>query len=190
MIFCFGGWNDNPNKIQWGFLKSLGIEHVDFYDETNCWYQNKIPEILEEINRLKGPKGANRFLGVSSGGFGALLFSSITKCGPALAISPQVTLKKPEKTAKAKHKNLKLVLDGPYRDLSLLEYVPGTYAAYPVLNKNDKYHAELLKGKIDLVPINHQEHGWFRSYNKEVFRKSVLDWLETGVFNISKDPVL
>jgi hypothetical protein len=188
MIFCFGGFGDNPDKIQWGYLKKAGIPHKDFYDEKKSFYQLHTDSILEEIYKYSDGVGNDRFLGVSMGGYGSLMFSALTQLGPALAFSPQTTILFPEQSHPSKAKAMRNYKDtAKYPDISALPKPPeGTYVLYGSLNVTDAFQAERLRNWCTVLKYPSKSHGWFKDdISKESFRDSVTTWLETTKYDLN-----
>jgi hypothetical protein len=183
MIFCFGGYNDNKDKIHWGSLSKEGLPTYDFFDTNYGYYQNNSKEILKKIDEVAAKDGSDRFLGVSMGGFGALLFSSLSQLGPVLALSPQTTLNHLDQTDGGFAKYMRKVKDPPYPEIRLLPKPPkGSFAVYPSLHSSDTFHAKQLQSWCSVVGVESKDHGWFKKVNKEDFRASVLKWIETTEF--------
>jgi hypothetical protein len=185
MIFCFGGYNDNKDKLQWGSLRKEGLPVHDFYDEGYRYYQHNIPEILKKIDEVAAKDGSDRFLGVSMGGFGALLFSSLSQLGPVLALSPQTTLNHLEHTDGNFAKYMRKIKNPQYPEISLLpKPSKGSFVVYPSHHASDRFHAQQLNMWCNVVGVDSKDHGWFKKVNKEDFRSSVLKWIESKEFTL------
>lgn len=78
-------------------LASLHVSMVFVTDKTKTWYNNigtvdYIKISLDRITKRQGTGTKVIFLGLSMGGFGAILFSSICKCDKVIAFSPQIDI--------------------------------------------------------------------------------------------------
>lgn len=89
-------FSSQPHRYEWGgFLSRIGVKHVLVRDETDNWYQDGISgmgdhpdECINWLHRLDKEKLRVIYLGLSAGGYAALLFNAYTKPHRTVAISP------------------------------------------------------------------------------------------------------
>ncbi len=125
LIVCFGGM-----ALQFGgilpfeFLNYLSSEYVDkcdlyfFIDKNQCWYHkglkditNNIDETVLYINDIikKGNYEKVLFMGVSAGGYGAILFGSLcNNVNNVISFVPQTRLNNP---INSEYSNLKNIIN-------------------------------------------------------------------------------
>ncbi len=123
LIVCFGGM-----ALQFGgilpfeFLNYLSSEYVDkcdlyfFIDKNQCWYHkglkditNNIDETVLYINDIikKGNYEKVLFMGVSAGGYGAILFGSLcNNVNNVISFVPQTRLNNPINSDYSNLKNI------------------------------------------------------------------------------------
>lgn len=122
LIVCFGGM-----ALQFGgilpfeflnYLSSLYVGICDLYffiDKNQCWYHkgtqcitNNIDETILYINDIikNGKYEKVLFMGVSAGGYGAILFGSL--CNNVISFIPQTIIHNP---INSKYSNMKNVIN-------------------------------------------------------------------------------
>jgi len=146
LIVCFGGM-----ALQFGgilpfeflnYLSSLYLDICDLYffiDKNQCWYHkgiqgitNNIDETVLYINDIikNGNYEMVLFIGVSAGGYGAILFGSLcNNVNNIVSFIPQTVLTNP---IDSNYSNLKTVIN---KNSSYL-----LYADKSVINNNDNHH--------------------------------------------------
>jgi len=146
LIVCFGGM-----ALQFGgilpfeflnYLSSLYVDICDLYffiDKNQCWYHkgiqgitNNIDETILYINNIIKNGNYERvlFMGVSSGGYGAILFGSLcNNVNNVISFIPQTILKNP---INSNYSNLTTVIN---KNTSYL-----IYGDESVKNDNDNHH--------------------------------------------------
>lgn len=146
LIVCFGGMAlQFGGIIPFEFLNYLSPLYVDicdlyfFIDKTQCWYHkgiqgitNNIDETVLYINDIIKNGNYERvlFMGVSAGGYGAILFGSLcNNVNNVISFIPQTILKNP--------------INSNYSNLKTL------------INKNTIY---LLYGDKSIQDINNTHH--------------------------------
>jgi predicted esterase YcpF (UPF0227 family) len=135
LIVCFGGLSLQMGKIPpfefLRYLSSIYTNKCDLYffiDRQQCWYHkgiNKITSNIDEtVDYLKDIiKNYEKviFMGVSAGGYAAILFGSLCNVSNVISFIPQTILKNP---INPKYKNLKEVVNNTtkyllYGDLNI-----------------------------------------------------------------------
>ena len=145
LIICFGGMALQFGSIlPFEFLNYLSSVYkncdlIFFVDRHQCWYHNGIKDITNNIdettlylnNIIKdGNYEKTIFMGVSAGGYGAILFGSLcNSVNYVISFIPQTIIKNP---INSKYSNLK-----------------------DVINKHTKY---ILYGNKDITDINNNHH--------------------------------
>ncbi len=146
LIICFGGM-----ALQFGgilpfeFLNYLSSEYVDkcdlyfFIDKNQCWYHKGIQDITNNIDESviyindiikNGNYEKILFMGVSAGGYGAILFGSLcNNVNNVISFIPQTILNNP---INSEYSNLK-----------------------NIINKKTNY---LLYGDLSIQDINNNHH--------------------------------
>jgi predicted esterase YcpF (UPF0227 family) len=122
LIVCFGGLALQIGKIPpfefLRYLSSIYTNNCDLYffiDRQQCWYHkgiNKITSNIDEtVDYLKDIiKNYEKviFMGVSAGGYAAILFGSLCNVTNVISFIPQTVLNNP---INIKYKNLKEVIN-------------------------------------------------------------------------------
>jgi predicted esterase YcpF (UPF0227 family) len=122
IIVCFGGINLSMHGIPpFEFLKylsSIYTNNCDLYfyiDRQQCWYHKGIHNITSNIDEtvtyLKDIiKNYEKviFMGISAGGYAAILFGSLCNVTNVISFIPQTILNEP---INSKYKNLKEVIN-------------------------------------------------------------------------------
>jgi hypothetical protein len=125
LIVCFGGMALQFGGIQpfefLNYLSSLYVDICDLYffiDKNQCWYHkgiqcitNNIDETVLYINDIvkNGNYKMVLFMGVSAGGYGAILFGSLcNNVNHIISFVPQTILKNP---INSNYSNLKTVIN-------------------------------------------------------------------------------
>jgi len=143
LIVCFGGMNLCMHGIPpFEFLKYLSFVYTNscdlyFYiDRQQCWYHKGIYNITNNIDDtvtyLKDIiKNYEKviFMGVSAGGYAAILFGSLCNVHNVISFIPQTILDKP---LYPKYKNLKVIIN------NTTEYL--LYGDPVIINIKDLHH--------------------------------------------------
>ena len=146
LIICFGGM-----ALQFGgiipfeflnYLSSIYLDRSDLYffvDKNQCWYHkgfkditNNIDETVLYINNIitNGNYEKVLFMGVSAGGYAAILFGSLcNNVNNIISFIPQTIIKNP---INSNYTNLKNVIN---KNTNYL-----LYGDKSVQNKNDGHH--------------------------------------------------
>ena len=143
LIICFGGISLCMHGIPpFEFLRYLSSVYTNscdlyfFIDRKQCWYHNGIHNISNNIDEtvtyLKDIiKNYEKviFMGVSAGGYAAILFGSLCNVTDVVSFIPQTILHKP---IYPKYKNLKLIINNTTKYL--------LYGDKFIQNKNNLHH--------------------------------------------------
>ena len=146
LIVCFGGM-----ALQFGgivpfeflsYLSSIFLDRCDLYffvDKNQCWYHKGIKDITNNIDETvlyindiikNGNYERVLFMGVSAGGYGAILFGSLcNNVNNIISFIPQTIIKNP---INSNYSNLKNVIN---KNTSYL-----LYGDKSVQDNNDNHH--------------------------------------------------
>lgn len=167
VVGLFGGVNSGE------FRKTLNKFNTDIlflFDEKKVWYLKGIGDTTDSVGKLskfitditKSYKNVG-FLGSSMGGYGALLMSIYCKPNSVLAFCPQVLIGSHKQSRFGDlrfgkiEKNI-IDFDDYYFDLSTFNYYSDIHIFYGDKEPYDPKHAELMKDKSTLHPIDSDEH--------------------------------
>lgn len=145
LIVCFGGM-----ALQFGgiipyeflnYLSSIYLDTCDLYffvDKNQCWYHKGIKDITKNIDETvlyindiikNGNYEKVLFMGVSAGGYGAILFGSLcNNVNNVISFVPQTIIKNP---INSNYSNLKTVIN---KNTSYLLYGDKS------IQNNDDFH--------------------------------------------------
>ncbi len=145
LIVCFGGMVSSfGGIIPFEFLRYLssvytnGCDLVFFIDKNQCWYHkgiqgitNNVDETVVYLNQIiqNGNYTKVIFMGISAGGYAAMLFGSLCNITNVISFIPQTKLKKS--------------LDTKYTDLNDIINHTTKYTLYAdtsVTDMNDCHH--------------------------------------------------
>lgn len=181
LICAFAGHLIVPGKFEWantwaGLYKDLDFKKMRLCDHKLSWYQTTFPDVKgygppalakflkEKIKKANVDKVA--FMGLSMGGYGALLLGEKLKVDEVITFSPQSFLtrgryKKAHLDEKFKgfdiDKNMtdaKYVLENSDNDKTIY------HIYYAALNKTDVRHAERIAHikNVILHPVDSNRH--------------------------------
>lgn len=154
VTFCSmsGTYKDPPVFEFTKFLDKIAYncDRLFFTDYTRSWYQYGVSDVSETIQEfinyleifIKGYKNVV-FMGISSGGYAAILFGSILKVNTVIGLVPQTLLT--DKMCMSVHDS-KYTSEHPYKDLK------------EVINDQTKYVlvcAENIEGTDDIHGNGH-----------------------------------
>lgn len=158
---------ERPHRYEWGAtLDLMPVNGLYFCDPAKSWWHYCVEDVLRVIEKYK----PRLLIGVSMGGYGALLFGQLTGI-PVRAFSPQTTLEPvewdgryaqhlPAIREKTKHPELlALSLSGQQH-----------HVYYGELHKEDCKHAERLD--VRKFPQQGDSH----RVTKQVNMKTALAW--------------
>ena len=166
-VGLFGGVNSGE------FRKTLNKFDTDIlfvFDEKQLWYLEGIGDTINGLGKLSEfileitrPYKSVGFLGSSMGGYGAILMSMYCKPNSVLAFSPQVVIGSYKQNVFgdlrfSKFEEKIVNFDDFYFDLSRFNYYSDIHIFYGDKEPYDPKHAELMKHKGILHPIDTDEH--------------------------------
>jgi hypothetical protein len=198
LIIIFGGLTFGNNIFE--FLKTLSnfnVNKIYIKDATNNWYltgvkgvgstPQEISEFLAEIISQNKHIKKVYTLGISAGGFAAILFGYLLQCNSILSICPQTILSQnmldsvehPESLHKNIFRTLNIIQD-KYQSFELMNIIKNNYETkcnllYPYYNETDRAHANNLINipGLTIIPLASEEH----SLGKEIKNKNLLNLL-------------
>lgn len=189
LIVCFGGM-----ALQFGgilpfeflnYLSSLYSDICDLYffiDKNQCWYHkgiqgitNNIDESVSYINDIIKNGNYERvlFMGISAGGYGAILFGSLcNNVNNVISFVPQTILKNP---INPNYSNLKTLIN---KNTSYL-----LYGNKSIKNNNDLHHISHCENLEHLsnVKIIKSENCELKKLRDSGYIKNLIDSI---IFNV------
>jgi len=146
LIVCFGGMASQFGGIIpfefLNYLSSIYLDSCDLYffvDKNQCWYHKGIKDITNNIDETvlyindiikNGNYERVLFMGVSAGGYGAILFGSLcNNVNNIISFIPQTIIKN---SKNSNYSNLKNVIN---KNTSYL-----LYGDKSIQNNNDNHH--------------------------------------------------
>lgn len=185
LIVCFGGM-----LLQFGgilpfeflnYLSSIYLNKCDLYffiDPHQCWYHkgiknitNNIDETVLYLNNIIQKGGYKKviFMGVSAGGYAAILFGSLcNNINNVISFIPQTILKKP---INLNYSNLKNVIN---KNTSYMLY--GDMSDHNIESLHHISHCKNLE-HFQNVKIIEGKHGNLKKLRDDGFIKKTLDAL-------------
>lgn len=160
LVGLFGGINSGE------FRKTLNKFNTDtlfIFDDEQLWYLKGIGELSEFILEITKPYKNVGFLGSSMGGFGAMLLSMYCKPNSVITLSPQTVIGDYKRNVFGDLRFSKfevniMTFDGEHFDLSKFDYYSDIHIFYGDKEPYDSKHAEHMKDKCILHPIDTDEH--------------------------------
>ena len=178
LIVCFGGM-----ALQFGgilpfeFLNYLSSEYVDkcdlyfFIDKNQCWYHkgiqditNNIDESVIYINDIIKNYEKVLFMGVSAGGYGAILFGSLcNNVNNVISFIPQTILNNP---INSEYSNLKNIINKKtnyllYGDLSIQDINNNHHISH-CENLEEFTNVTIIKGE-NCILKNLRDNGYIKN---------------------------
>ena len=183
LIVSFGGMISKfGNILPFEFLNYLSSIYLDscdlyfFIDKNQCWYHkgikditNNIDETVLYINNIIKNKNYEKvlFIGVSAGGYGAILFGSLcNNINNVISFKPQTIIKNP---IDSNYSNLKKVIN---KNTSYLLYGDNS-----VNDKNDNHHISHCENLKDFpnVKIIKGNNCVLKKLRDDGYIKSLID---------------
>jgi hypothetical protein len=186
--------------FEWQNLFKYKYNDLDFKklfvaDIRNSWWHTNfgnLPGIgpptltkflLEKIEKSNAEK--TLFVGVSMGGYGAILFGCLTKATKVLAFSPQTELTESRRKKQLNRKFEGYKIDETFTDLrNVLETTKNDETVYKIwygnLNGSDKRAAKRISHfkDVSIYPINSSRHVVIRPVlQRGIFREELEDFL-------------
>ncbi len=159
-------------------LKPLNCHLAYVLDKDKAWFnlEGTIDGIKNEIKALqKRIKPAKTvFMGISMGGFGAILFSKICKCDIVIAFSPQIDL-----TVKWDHRYKKFYKKIPkFIVPNVIDYFLDQVKYYIICGAPslDQQHLALIPEKVNIekIMVEEADHVPFKTWKRQGI---LVDWL-------------
>jgi predicted esterase YcpF (UPF0227 family) len=158
LIVSFGGSGyDQNGEAQYSLLKFLEKEKIStifLRDQANCWYfagvrglskdvQSTVSGLNNLISNIRHKKTI--FIGVSAGGFAALLYGILCNADLVTAINPQTLLQK----------NVQCFAHGNLYKLKWCNQEDMIYRNIKNINSFNKTKIEIYYGKDDPIDVFH-----------------------------------
>lgn len=161
--------------------EELGISYVLAMDDRAEWYLGCLDEAVVKLRPIV-ESGKAITIGVSMGGFGALLLGHFLGC-PSLTFVPQTNIKtdfmKRIKDDRWHDRLEEINKNHPkYADLSFIEG-PQHHIYYSKRMPQDAAHAEQMR--VSLHPEDHNEHNLARHLKKQGRFKEIIEFHVRGL---------
>lgn len=158
---------ERPHRYEWGAtLDLMPVNGLYFCDPTKSWWHYCVDQVLEVLEKYR----PRLLVGVSAGGYGALLFGQLTGI-PARAFSPQTTLERVEWDGRYEQHLPQVRSETKHPELLALS-VAGEqhHLYYGEEHREDARHAERLA--VRKFPLPTDSH----RITKDVNLKAALAW--------------